>query len=73
MRAQIVAERRRDDEPEDPKVRRRRLYKTVSEERPEFPVQNRNFHALVMENKEIIKVLSMLSTCTQELGQVLFF
>ncbi|CAG5099433.1 Similar to DNAH5: Dynein heavy chain 5 [Cotesia congregata] len=69
MRAQIVAERRRDDEPEDPKVRRRRLYKTVSEERPEFPVQNRNFHALVMENKEIIKVLSMLSTCTQELGQ----
>ncbi|XP_008556957.2 dynein axonemal heavy chain 5 [Microplitis demolitor] len=69
MRAQIVAERRRDDEPEDPKIRRRRLYKTASEEQPEFPIQNRNFHALVMENKEIIKVLSMLSSCTQELRQ----
>lgn len=69
MRAQVHADRRRDDEPEDSKTRRRRLYKVLSEERPMFPVQQRNFHTLVMENKEIIKVLSMLSSCTQELRQ----
>ncbi|KAK0178414.1 hypothetical protein PV328_002364 [Microctonus aethiopoides] len=69
MRAQVHADRRRDDEPEDSKTRRRRLYKVLSEERPTFPVQQRNFHTLVMENKEIIKVLSMLSSCTQELRQ----
>lgn len=70
MRAQVHAERRTYDEPEDPKMRRRRLYKIVSEERPTFPVQQRNFHTLVMENKEVVKVLSMLTSCTQELRQV---
>ncbi|XP_063990451.1 dynein axonemal heavy chain 5 [Diachasmimorpha longicaudata] len=69
MRAQVHAERRRDEEPEDPKVRRRRLFKIISEDRPSFPIQQRNFHSLVMENKEVVKVLSMLSSCTQELRQ----
>ena len=71
MRAQIIGDRtQNEDEPEDPKTRRRRLYKIVSEERPTFPVQARNFNTMVMENKEVVKVLSMLSSCTQELRQV---
>lgn len=71
MRAQGNTDRlHTDGEPEDPKTRRRRLYKMVSEERPTFPVQQRNFHTMVMENKEVAKVLSMLSSCTQELRQV---
>ncbi|XP_046389607.1 dynein axonemal heavy chain 5 [Ischnura elegans] len=49
------------------KRRRRRLYRVASEERPVFPVQQRNFHAHVMENKEVLKTLSLLSTCTNEL------
>ena len=58
------------EEPEDMKTRRRRLYKILSEERPVFPVQERNFYTMVMDNKEIIKLLGMLSTCTMELRQV---
>ncbi|KAG5322537.1 DYH5 protein, partial [Pseudoatta argentina] len=57
------------EEPEDMKTRRRRLYKILSEERPVFPVQERNFYTMVMDNKEIIKLLGMLSTCTMELRQ----
>lgn len=59
-------------EPEDSKTRRRRLYKILSEERPMFPVQETNFYAMVMDNKEIIKLLGMLSTCTMELRQVTY-
>jgi len=50
---------------EDPKTRRRHLYRLASEERPAFPVQQKNFHSHVMENKEVVKMLSLLSTCTQ--------
>lgn len=63
-------EKRNQDDLEDAKTRRRRLYKIVSEEKPSFPVQKRNFHSVIMENKEIIKMFSMLSACTQELRQV---
>jgi len=60
------------EEPEDAKTRRRRLYKIISEEKPTFPVQERNFYTMVMDNKEIIKLLGMLSTCTLELRQVCY-
>lgn len=33
-------------------------------------MQERNFYTMVMDNKEIIKLLGMLSTCTLELRQV---
>lgn len=62
--------KRKQAEPEDPKIRRRRLYKIISEERPIFPVQERNFHAMVMDNKEVIKLLSILNTCMQEFKPV---
>ncbi|KAK1128262.1 hypothetical protein K0M31_002732 [Melipona bicolor] len=65
MRAQMQAAKKKE-EPEDPRVRRRRLYKIISEERPVFPVQERNFHAMVMDNKEVMKLLSILNTCMQE-------
>ena len=55
---------------EDPKARRRRLYRLASEERPAFPVQQKNFYNHVMENKEVMKMLSLLSTCTQNIKLV---
>nr|CAI5822334.1 unnamed protein product [Callosobruchus analis] len=38
---------------EDFKMRRRKLYRLMSEERPKFPLQQRNFYNHVMENKEV--------------------
>lgn len=70
LRAQSNAAKQKQEEPEDSKTRRRRLYKILSEERPVFPVQERNFYSMVMDNKEIIKLLGMLSTCILELRQV---
>ncbi|VEN47384.1 unnamed protein product, partial [Callosobruchus maculatus] len=52
---------------EDFKMRRRKLYRLMSEERPKFPMQQRNFHNHVMENKEVVKMLSLLSTCMQDM------
>lgn len=69
LRAQSNA-KQKQEEPEDSKTRRRRLYKILSDERPVFPVQGKNFYTMVMDNKEIIKLLGMLSTCTMELRQV---
>lgn len=69
LRAQSNA-KQKQEEPEDSKTRRRRLYKILSDERPVFPVQEKNFYTMVMDNKEIIKLLGMLSTCTMELRQV---
>lgn len=69
LRAHSNATKQKEEE-EDLKTRRRRLYKILSEERPVFPVQERNFYTMVMDNKEIIKLLGMLSTCTMELRQV---
>ncbi|XP_033231151.1 dynein heavy chain 5, axonemal [Belonocnema kinseyi] len=68
-KAQVDAEKRIQENPEDPKARRKRLYKISSEEKPAFPVQQINFHGLVMENKEIVKMLGLLSSCTLELRQ----
>nr|XP_033322692.1 dynein heavy chain 5, axonemal isoform X1 [Megalopta genalis] len=66
MRAQMQVAKKKQEEPEDPKTRRRRLYKIISEERPIFPVQETNFYGMLMDNKEILKLLSMLSTCMLE-------
>jgi len=70
LQAQNNAAKEKQEESEDLKTRRRRLYKILSEERPVFPVQEKNFYTMVMDNKEIIKLLGMLSTCTMELRQV---
>ena len=56
---------------EDSKARRRRLYRLDSNNKPPFPFQPRNFHSYVMENKEVIKTLSLLSMCTQPIKEVI--
>ncbi|KAJ8672889.1 hypothetical protein QAD02_004150 [Eretmocerus hayati] len=66
-RVQMESDRCSPDNKEDPKTRRRRLYKIFSEEKPTFPIQKQNFHPIIMENKEIIKMFSILNGCTQEL------
>ncbi|BES98150.1 dynein heavy chain [Nesidiocoris tenuis] len=48
---------------EDAKERRKRLYRLASNAKPPFPHQPRNFHFHIMENKEVVKTLSLLSTC----------
>ncbi|XP_057658943.1 dynein axonemal heavy chain 5 [Diorhabda carinulata] len=54
---------------ENVKNRRRKLYRLLTEEKPTIPLQQRNFYNLVMENKEVIKTSSLLSTCTQDMKQ----
>ncbi|XP_045464260.1 dynein axonemal heavy chain 5 [Harmonia axyridis] len=54
---------------EDLKARRRKFYRLASEDKPSFPLQHRNFYNHVMENKEVVKSLSLLTTCTQDLKQ----
>ncbi|XP_011504753.1 PREDICTED: dynein heavy chain 5, axonemal [Ceratosolen solmsi marchali] len=66
---QLEAEKSNQENKEDPKARRRRLYKIASEEKPTFPVQKLNFYSIIMDNKEIIKMFSILSSCTQGLRQ----
>lgn len=56
---------------EDAKARRRRIYRLASEEHPVFPVQTKNFFNYVMENKEIIKSLSLLGNCIQAAREAL--
>jgi dynein heavy chain len=72
LRVQSNVAKQKQEELEDAKTRRRRLYKIFSEEKPTFPIQERNFYTMVMDNKEIIKLLGMLSTCTLELRQVCY-
>ncbi|KAK4873406.1 hypothetical protein RN001_015435 [Aquatica leii] len=54
---------------EDFRTRRRRLYRLTTEEKPLFPFQQKNFFNNVMENKEVVKTLSLLSTCTQTIKE----
>jgi dynein heavy chain len=54
---------------EDFRARRRKLYRLATEEKPMFPFQQKNFHSFVMENKEVVKTLSLLSACTQDMKQ----
>lgn len=65
--------KKKQEQNENPKARRRRLYKVLSEEKPNLPMKERNFHGMVMENKEIIKMVSMLSTCIQDIRQVIIY
>ncbi|XP_050507714.1 dynein axonemal heavy chain 5 [Diabrotica virgifera virgifera] len=54
---------------DDGKNRRRKLYRLLTEEKPTIPLQQRNFFNHVMENKEVVKTLSLLSTCMQDMKQ----
>ncbi|XP_037924624.1 dynein heavy chain 5, axonemal isoform X2 [Hermetia illucens] len=52
---------------EDKKSRRRRIYCLASEEKPQMPYMLKNFYSFVMDNKEVVKALSLLSTCTKNI------
>ncbi|KAG6464441.1 hypothetical protein O3G_MSEX014510, partial [Manduca sexta] len=52
------------------RIKRKKHYRLESEEKPTFPFQQRNFYNHVMENKEIMKTLSLLSSCTQNIKTV---
>ncbi|GJQ67798.1 hypothetical protein Trydic_g16579 [Trypoxylus dichotomus] len=54
---------------EDFRTRRRKFYRLTTDEKPAFPFQAKNFYSQVMENKEIMKTLSLLSTCIQDMKQ----
>lgn len=55
------------------KLKKKKYYRLESEEKPVFPLQQKNFYSHVMENKEIMKTLSLLSTCTQNVKIVSMF
>jgi dynein heavy chain, axonemal len=55
---------------DDPKKRRRRIYKVASTEKLNFPHQQKNFYSFVIENKEVMKMLTLLSTCTADIKTV---
>lgn len=52
------------------KMRKKKYYRLESEEKPIFPFQQKNFYSHIMENKEIIKTLTLLSMCTQNVKTV---
>lgn len=52
------------------RVRRKKHYRLESEEKPTFPLQQKNFYNHIIENKEIIKTLSLLSSSTQNVKTV---
>ncbi|CAG9857423.1 unnamed protein product [Phyllotreta striolata] len=52
---------------EEARAKRRRLYRLLTDERPTVPVQHRNFFGHVMENKEVAKTMSLLSTCLNDM------
>ncbi|XP_060534779.1 dynein axonemal heavy chain 5 isoform X2 [Cylas formicarius] len=54
---------------DDFRSRRRKLYRLSTVEKPLFPLQQRNFFGHVMENKEVIKTLSLLASCSQDMRQ----
>lgn len=56
--------------PEDPRTRRRRMYKLASESKPKFPFQPCNFHSQTVENKDVVKSLTLLSACTNDVKPV---
>lgn len=52
------------------RMRKKKYYRLESEEKPVFPFQPKNFYNHIMENKEIMKTLTHLSVCTQNIKSV---
>lgn len=51
----------------DKKTRRRKMYCLQSEERPQIPHMTRSFYSFIMDNKEIVKMLNLLASCTKSI------
>lgn len=60
-----ISQRLVRNQKDDSKTRRRRVYRLVSEERPQMPHMTKSFYSYIMDNKEVVKTLSLLSTCTR--------
>lgn len=43
------------------------MYCLQSEERPQIPHMTKSFFSYIMENKEVVKTLNLLATCTKNL------
>lgn len=52
---------------------RRRFYRIAADKQPDFPFQQRNFFSHIMENKEILKSITLLSTATDNIKAVRLF
>ena len=52
------------------KMKRKKHYRLESEEKPQFPFQQKNFYPSIMENKEIVKTLASLSMCSANVKTV---
>lgn len=55
---------RRHDQ-DDQRQRRRRLYNLQSEEKPQMPHMTKSFYSFVMDNKDVVKIVNLLATCTK--------
>lgn len=51
----------------DERSKRRKMYRVISEQKPQMPHMTKSFYNYVMDNKEVVKTLSLLSTCTRNL------
>uniref|UniRef100_A0A182YK77 AAA+ ATPase domain-containing protein n=1 Tax=Anopheles stephensi TaxID=30069 RepID=A0A182YK77_ANOST len=51
----------------DDRSRRRKLYRLQSEEKPKMPHMTKSFYSYVMDNKEVVKTLSLLSSCIRNI------
>lgn len=49
------------------RANRRKVYRVMSEQRPQMPHMTKSFYTYVMDNKEVVKTLSLISTCTKNL------
>lgn len=49
------------------RANRRKVYRVMSEQRPQMPHMTKSFYNYVMDNKEVVKTLSLLATCTKNL------
>ncbi|XP_055923365.1 dynein axonemal heavy chain 5 isoform X2 [Eupeodes corollae] len=52
-------------QPDDKRGRRRKIYCLASEERPQMPHMLKSFYSSIMDNKEVVRALSLLSNCTK--------
>lgn len=53
------------------RVFRKRFYRMADDKEPEFPFQQRNFYNQIMENKEILKSVTLITTCTDNIKKVI--
>ncbi len=64
---QVPMNRNQKLPPIDDKAKRRKVYRVMSEQKPQMPHMTKSFYSYVLDNKEVVKTLSLLATCTRNL------